>query len=129
MSMNPVSLNGSCGRLKCCLRFEFEQYREASARMPEQGSIVAGASAAGIDAEGVVVSRDVMRGLLTVRTKDGRFLALPAKGISVVKAAVPSVRERVGVARDDDAPQEPQKGNDDESAGGERAESGPAGDA
>lgn len=129
MSMNPVSLNGSCGRLKCCLRFEFEQYHEAGARMPEQGSIVAGTSAAGLDVEGMVVSRDVMRGLLTVRTRDGRFLTLPAKDVSVVKGAAQAGREHAEEQRDGDVPQEPQKGDEDEGTDRERAEPGPAGNA
>ena len=85
MSLNPVSINGSCGRLKCCLRFEYEQYRVAGERLPEHGSVV---TCPGYeDAEGVVVGRDVMRGRLTVRTTDGRFLTVPADAVTVVRAA------------------------------------------
>lgn len=83
MSMNPVAINGSCGRLKCCLRFEYEQYRVAAENLPGQGSVVRGP---GGD-EGFVVSRDVMRGRLTVRTRDGRFLTVEAKAVEVLQAA------------------------------------------
>lgn len=34
----PISaegLAGQCGRLKCCLRFEYEQYREANRALPK----------------------------------------------------------------------------------------------
>ncbi len=85
MPLNPVTINGSCGRLKCCLRFEYEQYHAAGQGLPGHGSIVRCTGAE--DAEGVVVGRDVMRGRLTVRTKDGRFLTVPAASAAVVRIA------------------------------------------
>jgi cell fate regulator YaaT (PSP1 superfamily) len=83
MSLNPIAINGSCGRLKCCLRFEYEQYRQASEGLPAHGSIVRGETGD----EGMVVSRDVMSGLLTVRTRDGRFLSVPVASTTVLQAA------------------------------------------
>lgn len=83
MSLNPVAINGTCGRLKCCLRFEYDQYREASHGLPENGTIVS--CAEGPQEEGVVVGRDVLRGRVTVRTKDGRFLNVCAQSIVVVR--------------------------------------------
>ena len=88
MSLNPVSINGSCGRLKCCLRFENEQYRVAGEHLPGHGSIVKCASHE--NAEGFVVGRDVMRGRLTVRTRDGRFLTVPIDTVTVLHAACES---------------------------------------
>ncbi len=85
MSLNPVAINGSCGRLKCCLRFEYEQYRVAGERMPEHESIVTCTDYEGV--EGLVVGRDVMRGRLTVRTRDGRFLTVSADAVTIIKAA------------------------------------------
>jgi cell fate regulator YaaT (PSP1 superfamily) len=84
MSLNPVAINGSCGRLKCCLRFEFDQYREASAHLPESGSVVTCSEFENV--EGLVVSRDVLRSRLTVRTRDGRFLTVSSEAIKVVRA-------------------------------------------
>lgn len=40
LPLNPVRLSGLCGRLKCCLNYELEQYMEALARFPEVGSSV-----------------------------------------------------------------------------------------
>ena len=85
MSLNPVSINGSCGRLKCCLKFEYEQYRDAGENLPESGSVVSCAEHDHV--EGLVVGRDVMRGRLTVRTRDGRFLTVSATAITVIQAA------------------------------------------
>jgi len=85
MSLNPATINGSCGRLKCCLRFEEEQYRVAGEDLPLRGSIVRCAGAEEVEA--LVIGRDVMRGRLTVRTRDGRFLTVASNEITVVRAA------------------------------------------
>lgn len=86
--LNPVTANGHCGRLKCCLAFEAEQYREAGVGMPESGSYVHCLKEAQ-DAEGIVVGRDVMRGRITVRTREGRFLTLPKEDIELSRAMRP----------------------------------------
>lgn len=85
MSLNPITINGSCGRLKCCLRFEYEQYRVAGEGQAETGSVVTCAEADNV--EGFVVGRDVLRGRATVRTKDGRFLTVANQSLTVVRAA------------------------------------------
>jgi cell fate regulator YaaT (PSP1 superfamily) len=84
MSLNPVTINGSCGRLKCCLRFEYEQYRVAGQGLPENGSVVR-CDETDDCAEGFVVARDVMRGRITVRTKDGRFLNVQGGSVTVLR--------------------------------------------
>lgn len=85
ISMNPITLNGSCGRLKCCLRFEYEQYRESGAGLPGQGSVVRLPEPEKLEAH--VVGRDIMSGVLTVRTEDGRYLRVKAVDVSVVRRA------------------------------------------
>jgi len=35
LSINPVKLNGQCGRLKCCLNYELETYMEALKDIPQ----------------------------------------------------------------------------------------------
>ena len=35
--LNPTKLSGVCGRLKCCLGFEFSQYEDASEEQPSLG--------------------------------------------------------------------------------------------
>jgi cell fate regulator YaaT (PSP1 superfamily) len=39
LSLNPSSVSGGCGRLKCCLRFEVDGYREMFANMPRTGAM------------------------------------------------------------------------------------------
>lgn len=40
LSLNPTAISGMCGRLKCCLRYEYEQYQEALQGMPREGTRV-----------------------------------------------------------------------------------------
>jgi len=115
LSLNPGGINGGCGRLKCCLRYEYETYQEAGATLPHDGCEVVWDGG-----EGVVIGRDVMRGLLTVRAAGGRIVQ--------VAAVETTSRERPDVPRDaaevvDSQPEEEQ----DEDSSGEWTEPETAG--
>jgi cell fate regulator YaaT (PSP1 superfamily) len=38
LSLNPSKISGSCGRLMCCLRYEYQAYRELRRELPSVGS-------------------------------------------------------------------------------------------
>ena len=38
LSLNPNNVSGVCGRLKCCLRYEVDCYRELSKNLPKRGT-------------------------------------------------------------------------------------------
>lgn len=40
LSLNPHDITGMCGRLRCCLIYEYEQYVEARRQLPKRNSIV-----------------------------------------------------------------------------------------
>ena len=40
LSLNPVKISGTCGRLMCCLKYEQDAYEDAVKRMPKQESFV-----------------------------------------------------------------------------------------
>lgn len=40
LPLNPQKISGVCGRLYCCLTFEFEGYRELRGQLPKVGSMV-----------------------------------------------------------------------------------------
>ncbi len=40
MILNPNKISGGCGRLLCCLNYEFDMYREASRGVPKIGKKV-----------------------------------------------------------------------------------------
>ena len=84
MSLNPISVDGCCGKLKCCIRFEYDQYREAAGNLPAHGEMVEGPTPTGAMARGIVISRDVMRGRITFQTRDGRFISAAAADVTPV---------------------------------------------
>jgi len=40
LPLNPVRLSGQCGRLKCCLNYELDQYMEALSAFPKIGVVL-----------------------------------------------------------------------------------------
>jgi hypothetical protein len=38
LPLNPSKLSGACGRLLCCLTYEYEQYRELKGGLPKSGA-------------------------------------------------------------------------------------------
>ena len=40
VSLNPSEITGMCGRLRCCLIYEYEQYIDARKRLPKRGKRV-----------------------------------------------------------------------------------------
>ena len=86
--LNPVNANGRCGRLKCCLAFEYGQYCEVGKDLPEMGSLVR-CLLEKQEERGIIVERNVMCGKVTVRTQDGRMLRLLKDDVILVRAARP----------------------------------------
>lgn len=40
VSLSPQEITGMCGRLRCCLVFEYEQYVEAKKKLPKAGKVI-----------------------------------------------------------------------------------------
>ena len=40
LPLNPLKISGLCGRLMCCLRYEFEAYKDYKQRAPRKGAII-----------------------------------------------------------------------------------------
>jgi cell fate regulator YaaT (PSP1 superfamily) len=40
LSLNPSRISGQCGRLRCCLKYEEEAYKDVLQRAPKHGSLV-----------------------------------------------------------------------------------------
>ncbi|MCS7061190.1 MAG: regulatory iron-sulfur-containing complex subunit RicT [Anaerolineae bacterium] len=40
LSLNPHDITGMCGRLRCCLVYEFEQYVEARRHLPKKNAVI-----------------------------------------------------------------------------------------
>ncbi len=56
LSLNPTKINGCCGKLMCCLRYENAYYQEMSKKMPKEHATVITP-----DGEGIVMENDALR--------------------------------------------------------------------
>jgi len=67
LSLNPTKISGLCGRLMCCLTYEYETYRYLRKGMPKLGKKIILADGR----EAKVVRQSVLERKLTVLTADG----------------------------------------------------------
>ena len=66
-TLDPAKISGRCGRLKCCLRYEFDTYRELEKELPAVGSRVETTKG-----RGRILAQDILAGKLVVEYEDGR---------------------------------------------------------
>ncbi|MBQ7521934.1 MAG: stage 0 sporulation family protein [Clostridia bacterium] len=62
LSLNPVKISGTCGRLMCCLKYEQDTYNELYKTTPKVGAIVSTP-----DGKGTVVEQNILTGVLKVQ--------------------------------------------------------------
>lgn len=65
IALNPTKINGSCGRLLCCLGYEDEMYSNLKKSFPKIGEFVKKD-----DIEGRVSELNVLNGSYKIKTKD-----------------------------------------------------------
>jgi len=66
-TLDPAKISGRCGRLKCCLRYEYDTYRELERGLPAVGSVVTTAGG-----QGRVVAQEILAQKLVVEFEDRR---------------------------------------------------------
>ena len=77
LPLNPTRLNGMCGKLKCCLQYENEQYVDLKRRLPLPGAPIEVEGQPATVAEISVVREQV----LVTMTESGTVVAVPAAGL------------------------------------------------
>ncbi len=66
LSLNPAKISGQCGRLMCCLTYEFDTYRKLKKDMPKIGKSVITPSG-----KGKVIRHSAICNRVTVRLEGG----------------------------------------------------------
>ena len=66
-TLDPNKISGRCGRLKCCLRYEYDTYEEHRRELPPIGATVVTKSG-----QGRVISQELLARKLVVVYQDGR---------------------------------------------------------
>jgi cell fate regulator YaaT (PSP1 superfamily) len=72
LPLNPAKISGACGRLMCCLRYEFEAYRDFKSRAPKRGALIETPMG-----QAKVIDFDTPREVITMRLEDGKLLSIP----------------------------------------------------
>lgn len=72
LSLNPQKISGVCGRLMCCLRYEFDAYKEFKARAPKQNAMIDTP-----EGPAKVVELDMPKELVSLRTQEGKTVKIP----------------------------------------------------
>jgi len=60
LSLNPERISGTCGRLMCCLRYEYPVYQEIAKMLPAAGTRVETRMGAGVVVEQIVPRESVI---------------------------------------------------------------------
>ena len=83
LSLNPVKISGTCGRLMCCLKYEQAAYSDLLRTTPKNGAVVNTP-----EGRGVVVDVNLLTGLLKVRmdrAPEAAPMSFHAKQVKVIK--------------------------------------------
>ena len=82
LSLNPVKISGTCGRLMCCLKYEQEAYTDLLKKTPKVGAIVNTP-----DGKGLVVENNLIARTLKVKLNNTPPEA-PAKTFNVKQCKI-----------------------------------------
>ncbi|WP_298008748.1 MULTISPECIES: regulatory iron-sulfur-containing complex subunit RicT [Anaerolinea] len=99
ISLTPSEITGMCGRLRCCLIYEFQQYAEARARLPKRNKRVVTP-----DGEGKVVDVVPLKGAVIVELPDGVKREYPGEKISLVGEPLPQSATPVTISAEEPEP-------------------------
>jgi cell fate regulator YaaT (PSP1 superfamily) len=77
LPLNPMKISGLCGRLLCCLGYEFEQYRAMREKMPPVGKQISTSMG-----EATVVGGNPIEGMVLVELESGARVELPLDEIT-----------------------------------------------
>jgi len=72
LPLNPLKISGLCGRLMCCLRYEYDAYKDYKSRAPKKGAMIETPLG-----EGKVVDLNTPREMVTVRIPEAGNMTVP----------------------------------------------------
>lgn len=88
-TLDPSKISGRCGRLKCCLRYEYDTYEAIAKELPSPGATV-------LTREGnvKVIAQDLLASQLTVKTEDNRRIIISSEDVLQVVSEQPASTEQ-----------------------------------
>jgi cell fate regulator YaaT (PSP1 superfamily) len=88
-TLDPSKISGYCGRLKCCLRYEDENYMELKKKLPKRSTWVQAKRGEGKPIQGKVIDTQILTQLVVVETEGGERVALSVDEITVLPSPPP----------------------------------------
>ena len=104
-TLDPSKISGYCGRLKCCLRYEDQNYTELKTRLPNRGTLVKTEYG-----EGKVKNTQILTQLVLVEHNDGKVIAVPLENIEIITPLSNNKKKESELAKKKD-PKNPPKNN------------------
>ncbi len=80
LALNPSKISGICGRLMCCLAYEYETYLMLKKNFPRIGKRVQTPQG-----EGKVVKHNALNATVSVQLDEGKEITLPLKDVSALE--------------------------------------------
>jgi len=77
LALNPAKISGICGRLMCCLAYEYEMYMNYKKDFPKLGKRITIPQG-----EGKIVKHNTLSSTVTIKLDDGKEITLPIKDIT-----------------------------------------------
>lgn len=82
LALNPSKISGICGRLMCCLSYEYDMYMEYKKGFPKLGKRIKLPQG-----EGKVVKHNTLNSSITIEIEDGKEITVTAKELQALKNA------------------------------------------
>ena len=101
LSLNPTKISGVCGRLMCCLKYEYADYMDMKKHIPKVGKRIMTP-----EGEGKVVRQNVMEQRVIVALIDGREIEFHLAELSLAQATAGGSQQGAGKPKTDAATQE-----------------------
>jgi cell fate regulator YaaT (PSP1 superfamily) len=76
VSLNPEKISGLCGRLMCCLAFEFDGYQDMKKNIPKCGKVINTA-----EGRGKVIRQNMLKGEVVVELESGKEITVKMENL------------------------------------------------
>jgi cell fate regulator YaaT (PSP1 superfamily) len=78
-TLDPTKISGRCGRLKCCLRYEYETYEQMQKDLPPVGANIVTR-----DGRARILNQEILTQQLLVETEDRRRVLIDASEVLTI---------------------------------------------
>lgn len=89
LSLNPQQISGVCGRLMCCLRYEYDTYKDFKARAPKNNATISTP-----EGDFKVCQLDMPHEEVVLRTDEGKRVRIPLSAFDAPAEDAESQRPR-----------------------------------